>query len=334
LNEAMEEWINSKFEFAPKVVELILAHALERRYRTKAKPTGQSFLIAIKAWLRSPTGEAPYRAELIFQNMLEIYLESNDHFYKPREQHLRLLITAWMSRCETGKQYEGLAGMKYPAEHIEALVQCHQGSDWFDKNVSGLYAMALRAWALQKVDESSSAPNPIERLRVLLDQLSELQQDAMLPAFPCNWVLEGCGREFASVARRQEAYKLAVNSFGRSKRNARTFVLMAQAIKKQVRDLDQNHRELLENLFQECCSAGMLTQDMIWEIVDIASADSLQKLFGVSHQYATGIVQVRDGQLGCSDALLQWRRAFPNALQCDNLPYTWRCSASTGLKAR
>jgi hypothetical protein len=334
LNEAMEEWIDSKFEFAPRLVERILEQAMERSYHTKTKPTGQSFLIAMKAWLRSNADDAPYRAEVIFQNMLQVYLNSNDRFYKPREQHLRLLITAWLSRCSTGRRYDGIVGMKYPAEHIESLLQCHQGSDWFDKNVSGLFAMSLRAWALQQVGSGESEPDPIQRLGEVLNQLDEYHQGEKLPAYPCNWVLEGCGRELETVEKRHSAYELAVDTFRRSQHNARTFVLMAQAIKKQVRDLDDTYIDLIEDLFRDCCGAGMLTQDMIWEVVEVASADSLQRLFGVSHQYATGIVQVRDGQLGATSVGLQWRGALPNALQCEKLPITWRCKASTGLQVR
>ncbi|GKZ01161.1 hypothetical protein MPSEU_001067500 [Mayamaea pseudoterrestris] len=333
LNETMEEWIESKFNFAPKVVELILAHAMERRYRSKAKPTGQSFLIAIKAWLRCTSDEAPNRAELILQTMVDIYLESSDRYYKPREQHLRLLFTAWLGRCRTGRKYESRRGLKYPAEHIEALLQIHLGTDWFDKSAAGLYAMALRAWAIQRVKEGSNV-NPIERLGVLLDKYYAMQRDELLPAYPCNWVLEGCGRMFNLVEQRQEAYTLAVKTFRRSKRNARTFVLMAQAVKRQVRDLDEGHRELVEGLFRECCGAGMLSQDMIWEVVEIASADSLQALFGVSHQYASGVVQVRDGKLGCIGAGLRWKGALPNALRCENLPLSWRCNATVGVKVK
>ena len=334
LNEAMEEWIDSKFEFAPRVVELILAKALDRRFRATAKPTGQSFLIAMKAWLRSASDDAPYHAEIIFQNMLELYLESNDRYYKPREQHLRLLITAWLGRCGTRRRYKGIAGNKYPAEHIEALLQCHRGSDWFDKNVSGLYAMALRAWAIQTVGDGSDEPDIIAQLELLLDQLRTIQETEKLPAYPCNWVLEGCGRQFDSVDDRQAAYKLAVSTFRQSKHNARTFVLVTQAIKKQVRVMDESHVDLIEDLFQECCTAGMLTQDMILELVEVASAEALQKLLGVSHQYASGIVQVRDGRLGSAGGGLRWTGAFPNALRCENLPSAWRCNASRDVRVR
>ena len=133
---------------------------------------------------------------------------------------------------------------------------------------------------------------------------------------------------------RQAAYKLAVSTFRQSKHNARTFVLVTQAIKKQVRVMDESHVGLIEDLFQECCTAGMLTQDMILELVEVATAEALQTLLGVSHQYASGIVQVRDGRLGSAGGGLRWTGAFPNALRCENLPSAWRCNASRDVRVR
>ena len=332
LNQAMEEWIESGWEFAPELIEMMLSEAMNKRHRTNIKPTGQTFLVAIKAWLRSRSDEAPHRAELIFQSMLQIFLENKDGFYTPREQHVRLVMTAWLSKCQNGRRYKGTTGLKYPAEHIEALLLSLKGYDWL-KNVPGQYAMALRAWAIQKVGAGPDEPNPIERLKHVLDQLEQIEQVEKLPAYPCNYVIEGCRRKSDTVERRQQAYTLAVETFGRSRRNARTFVLMAQVIKRQVRDLDENHIQSIESLFQECCNAGMLTQDMIWEVIEVATVESLQKLFGVSRQYADGIMKVRNGQLiNTTGSSLNWKGTLPNGLQCRNLPHSWHCNASIGLQ--
>lgn len=333
LNEAMEEWVQSGLDLAPEVVERMLAHAMDVRNHTDVKPTGESYLIASKAWLRSSAPDAPYRAERVLDDMLRIYRESNDRFYEPREQHLRMVATTWLSKCRDGRRYKGMAGMKYPAEHIEALLHYHQGSEWFVKSAPGLYAMALRAWAVQNIDDSPDNPCPLERSEHLIDLLGQVQKSAILLAFPCNWVLGVCSRKFDTQDKRHKAYQLAVDTFGRSQHNARSYVLMSQVIKRQVGDgFNEAHAllESIESLFHNCCAAGMLSQDMIWEVLEVATTETLQKLFGVSHQYATGIVQVRDGQLGKSHSGLVWEGKLPNALRCENLPHSWRSNASRG----
>jgi hypothetical protein len=330
LNEAMEEWIAP---LGPEVVEMMLTEAMDRRYRTNVRPTGQTFWIAMKAWIRSESVEAPHRVELLFQSMLQTYQETKDTLYRPREPHIRGLMTAWLSKCRHGHRFTGLAGLKYPAEHVEAFLQLHRESDWMRKTLIGHYAMALRLWAVQNIDANGpDEPNPIERLGFLLHQLREIKGSDRLPAFPCNWVLEGCCREYGTVERRLQAYHLAVETFGVSTRNARSFTLMVQVIKRQVRDLDETHLQSIDDLFQECCSAGMLTQDMIWEIIEVASAESLRRLFGISHQYAEGIVKVRQGQLDKTGSELEeWRGNLPHALHCKNLPRSWHCNASKDL---
>jgi hypothetical protein len=138
LHKNMEAWVSSDWELAPEVIEKMLEWSFTRMDNYNCRPTGQTFMIAIKAWLRSKSGGAPYRAELILQKLVEIYDQGRDSYYRPREIHLRYVITAWMNRCEDGRRYYGLAGNMYPAEHVEGLLALYGDADWND-NVHGLY---------------------------------------------------------------------------------------------------------------------------------------------------------------------------------------------------
>ena len=89
LHAVMESWTNSEWQFAPYIVENLLQRALEKSTRSYNKPTGQTFAIAIKAWMKSNTAEAPYRAELLLQHLLFLYEVQEDSWYRPREVHLR-----------------------------------------------------------------------------------------------------------------------------------------------------------------------------------------------------------------------------------------------------
>lgn len=344
VNEAAEFWIQTGWTYAPDLVEQLMASAWERsRHATSLKPTGQTFAIAMRAWLRcAERDESPHRCELLFQQMHMLHEETSDRYYRPRDEHLRYVINCWLNRCHDGKRYLGLAGHLYPAEHIEAQLQWHvklgssaSTSDSFDttaqdwvKNAAGHYSMAIRAWSKQVVDEADSV-DVIERAVRLLDELE--RTTGRIPAFPCNWALEIFSQPQATLEMRKKAYDAAVDTFRRAERNARTYVLLLKVLRQQVPTLDQDHRDVIEGLVKACCSSGMLTQDLIWRAVELLNAESLQRLFGLSYQYASLIVQMRDGDLDLET--MSWKGMPPSALLVKNLPQEWSCNIDRQRRA-
>jgi hypothetical protein len=317
LHDSMEAWVNSDWDLAPELVEKMLEWSFTRV--DECRPTGQTFMIAIKAWLKSKSESAPYRAELILQKLVELYEHERHKYYRPRENHLRYVITAWMNRCESGRRYYGLAGNMYPAEHVEGLLALYGDADWND-NLHGLYAMAIRTWAKQRMPAGETGPNPLRRSVALLNELAE--KTGSLDAYACNWVLEACCQGQQTLERRREAYDTAMDTFCRCKRNPRTFVLLMKVLRAQILEFDLAQQQLVGDLFYECCSMGYLSQDMIWEIASIATPSMLHKLFMVSHQYANFIVQVRDNRAGGS-VISVWTENPPTALLVQNLPKGW-----------
>jgi hypothetical protein len=321
LNVGMEEWVNSGYS-APHVVETMLYRALENR-SFRQTVGGESFAVVLKAWMRSRSENAPYRAELVLRKLLELY-ESRGQKSAPREVHLRYVITTWISRCSDARRYEGLAGTLYPAEHVEHLVL------WFcrklkNKNVVGTFAMALRAWSTQVVPDGPNEPNIVQRATSLLNKLEEAQGN--LPPYPCNWVLETCRRPQATSERRLESTHAAIDTFKRGERNARSFVLLIQVLKAQLETLDEDVIKMVEGLFQECCSLGMLTQEMVGEVAGMLPPESLQRLFGESNQNASSIALAQNESIE-GQGFVVWNGRSPSALLVENLPASWSCVGS------
>jgi hypothetical protein len=344
VNQAAEFWIQTGWTYAPDLVEQLMASAWERSRRAASlKPTGQTFAIAMRAWLRcAERDESPHRCELLFQQMNRLHQETSDRYYRPRDEHLRYVINCWLNRCHDGMRYHGLAGHLYPAEHIEAHLQWHvqlgssaSTSDSFDttaqdwvKNAAGHYSMAIRAWSKQVVDEPDSV-DVTDRAVRLLDELERTTD--RIPAFPCNWALEIFSQPQAALEMRKKAYDAAIATFRRGERNARTYVLLLKVLRQQVPALDQDHRDVIEGLVKACCSSGMLTQDLIWRAVELLNAESLQRLFGLSYQYASLIVQMRDADLDLDT--MSWKGVPPSALLVRNLPQEWSCSIDRQRRA-
>jgi len=336
LNDAMNQWSMSGWKLAPFLLESMLTRALERTNRIGNKPTGESFAIVMLSWLRSSRDDAPYRIELLLQHMRQLYEIKRDSWYKPQEVHLRYLMLAWVNRCASGKRFDGISGSNmYPAEHCESLIQLFQGKPWSDENITSQFALAIRAWATQRLpspaEEGEDPPNPVQRAMKLLDTLAESRPaDAKLPAFPCNWVLTACGQKQPTEERRREAFHTAIAVVNRAIHNARTFVLAAKVLREQVPELQAEHLSTIEDLFRKASSCGMLTQELISEVVEVARPETLQKLFGISYQYAHLIVQERSKPAG--ESALYSRT--PNALLIENLPQEWSVHADTQRKRK
>jgi hypothetical protein len=344
VNQAAEFWCQTGWSYAPDLIEKLMERSWDKNHGTYAHltPTGETFAIAMRAWLRcTQRVESPHRCELLLQQMLNLYEESGDRYIRPRDEHLRFVMMCWLNRCHDGRRYHGMAGYLYPAEHIEAhlrwLVSSEPtsqssssvdvSSDWV-KNVTGHFSMAIRAWAKQVVVDGDDEPDAVERAIQLRDQLK--QTLGHLPAYPCNWCLDIFSQPQPSVAKRKKAFDAAIETFRLGKRNPRSFVLIIQVLKSQIEVLDEKHLEIIEELFHECCSCGMLTQHLIWHVVDVLNPQSLQKLFGISYQYASALVQMRENEL--DQSRMQWTGIPPSALMVRNLPQGWSCNAESGCR--
>ena len=154
LHDEMESWANSVWRFAPYIVENLLHRALEKSTHVRNKPTGQTFAISMKAWLKSNKPDAPYRAELLLQHIMHLYEVQEDSWYQPREVHLRYVLMNWLKFCSTGETYDGIGGKNlYPAEHCAKLVYGIRTRSWFQPMAEMIYGMAIRSWAMQKIPD-------------------------------------------------------------------------------------------------------------------------------------------------------------------------------------
>jgi hypothetical protein len=330
LNSSMSELLDSGYEGAPLLVGEMLNKALENTSSSR-ELTGQTFAIAMKGFLRSSDPNAAFRAESLFMKLMELY-ESRGERFAPREVHLRYALSSWLQKCADGRRYEGLSGVLYPAEHCENLLRWTTKKGACSDNYNGLFALAIQAWCIQKLG-SESQLNPVTRASALLVKLNELT--GKLSAFPCNYVLETCCRPQTTMEGRFHAYNTAIDTFRYGKRNARSFFLITEVLRSQVVDLDEQHVEVVEGLFDECCANGLLTQEMVWQVVAMLPLKSLKRLFGLSHDFAQTIINVRDDELkavqGDYDKRigLRWNHSPPKALLLDRLPSEWSREATT-----
>lgn len=314
------------FPFAAEAVELMLERALERqRHRDdfKLKPNGQTFAISLKAWYASKQDDAPMRAELILKKMTELF-EAGDHWYRPREAHLRFVALAWLTKCNSGKRYQGVAGNLYPAEHIEALLLHFERSNELP-SFSNIYPLGILAWVNQKLGECDDDPDPLEHAVKLLELL--FSRSGTYSAYASNLVLEVCARQQSAASRRKEAYEVAIATFSKCQRNPRTYSLMFKVLLAHVDQWGQEHTSFVEEMFHEISSNGLLTQELIWQTACLVPSESLQKLFGVSSRYAQSIVEARDSnKFPSPSGPDQTRIRLPSALLVENLPREWtRC---------
>lgn len=331
LNASMGDLIDSGYEGAPLLVEDMLNKALKNTSSSR-ELTGQTFAIAMKGWLRSHDRDAALRAESLFMKLMELY-ESRGERFEPREVHLRYGLSSWLQKCNDGRRYQGLSGHLYPAEHCENLLRWTVGKQVCTDNYNGLFALAIQAWSIQKLDDESSALNSVTRASSLLVKLKELT--GKLSAFPCNYVLETCCRPQTTIEGRLHAYNTAIDTFRSGKRNARSFYLIIEVLRTQVLNMDEQHIEVVEGLFDECCANGLLTQEMVWQVVSILPLKSLKRLFGLSHDFAQTIINVRDEELRAVEGdydktvRLRWNRNPPKALLIDRLPSDWSREATS-----
>lgn len=317
LNGYMEEWIDSGLDITPWVLEAMLERAMTNN-SVKTQLTGQSFAIVMRAWLKSSSDEAPHRCELLLQQLMELCaLSRGTTRFDPREAHLRYVMTTWLNRCRDGQRMHGLAGYLYPAEHIERLVHKLSQQEPWTKHMTGLYALAIRSWSLQESEHASEQLDQVLRAKSLLDELQRRspRQNSPPSAFCCNHVLEACCRPGSTVEQRHQAYHTAIDTFRNGQRNSRTFALILRVLRLQAPELDTEHLDVMEGLFHECCAEGLLTQDMVREMVHSGlGPDVLMRVFGVSYDFVKS-VQEQSQHLPLPDSLLI--RRLPQAWSCN-----------------
>lgn len=327
VHEEMERLYRKRWPDAPEAIQLLLDRALKSPAKNMLRPTEHTFTIALKAWLLSDSDVAPVKSELILQKMMQLY-ESGDVPFLPTESHMRYVIMAWLQRCETGKRYRGMAGDNlYPAMHIEALLSLFDELNGLS-SFSNLYTMGIRAWATQEIGHDEQKPNIVEQATLLLYALA--QRLGELPAYPSNWALSACARKQHSLSRRKEAYDAALEIFAQCRRDSRTFVLILQVFKSHIEILDVEHIKVVEELFAECCSNGLLTQDVIWLVISMVPVESIQKLFGLNYVHAELIIKARQKQNLTTDlGSDQWTASMPRQVLVEHLPQEWSRNASS-----
>jgi hypothetical protein len=93
-----------------------------------------------------------------------------------------------------------------------------------------------------------------------------------------------------------------------------------------LEELDDEQLKVVEDLVRECCSMGLLTQELIWNTAAVSKAETLQSLFPISHRYAETIIQVRENRLDTQSTPF-WKGSPPSSLLVQNLPSEWSQNA-------
>lgn len=322
LNNAMSKWADlpsPQHRYVPELLESMISQALEAYKGKKNKPTGFTFLLAMRSWLRcSDFDGAPDRLEQLFLYMVKLY-EIPDRWYVPMETHVRCLFTAHINRCHTGQKYLANGHTLFPSEHCERILEWVTTKSWLTKNkCAGFCGMTLRALSLQNgIDDFER----LDRSVALLNRFFE--GEATIPSYPTNWILASCTKPFASREIRQHAYNTASELFVRKDvgLNHRSYELMARVVQHQYYNSgDDNEIKavLIRELFHRACAAGLLSQNMVMIFVEnIRQQDVIQKVFGLDFTYSQMVVQYSQ------------QRSFttlPRPLLLANLPSEWSCN--------
>ena len=322
INVAMKEWSDipaPQHTYVPELLESILDKALKSYVRKTHdnktnKPTGQSFLLVMRSWLRCSNNDlAPHRLEQVFVDLVQRY-ESPDSWYRPHESHLRCLFTAYVIRCNTGKLYYAAGVTALPAEHCERVLRWLISKPWITTNrAAGFCGMTLRSFAIQ---EGMDDTERLDRSMALLDTFFRGEG---VPSYPANWVLTACARDYATIELQTKAYETASSIFVRKDINInhRSYDLMVDVVEKHYlgnQDNAETKSILIRELFHRACTAGMLSQDMVRKFVQtVRNPDMIQKDFGLDYTYAQMVVQYSEHNF----------LKLPKPLLVQNLPPEW-----------
>jgi len=302
----------------------MLAKALGTYGGKHNKPTGFTFLLGMRSWLRCTENDAaPGRLEQLFGHMVMLY-ETPDSWYLPREPHVRCVFEAYIIRCKTGKKYDAMGVTMFPSEHCERVLRWVCTKNWLTRNHHASFCgMTLRAISLQ---EGIDDLDRIERSMALLENFYAGHE---IPSYPANWVLTSCSRDFASEEARAKAYQVASSIFIREdiRLNSRSYESMVDIVKKHYRNNGEKDEEtkvlLVQELFKRACGAGLLSQGLINKFVEIVKVpEVLQRVFGVDYTYAQMLVQYSRGDF----------KSIPKPLMIQNLPMEW--SVNTEMRPR
>lgn len=309
LHVDMEDWASLPAPQPPYIAELVeamLLHAFANFNAKRNKPTGLTFRIAIKAWMRC--GDKQLGLTHIDNLMTEMMNVSKvDSWYSIREVHVRLWMTAYAALCRTGQRYAVSGATLYPAEHCERILTLSRPLCTRLNVEASFVAIAIRAWANQEGDDIDE----LQRLERVNSLLNSLKSDE-IPVYPANWVLSTCCRDYNEIGEQQRAYQIASSIFMRKDihLNSRSYELMVEIVHKIRRD-----EVLVMELFRRACLAGMVSQELVWRVAElVTSADDLQKLFHLNYSFAQMIVSHKN----------TFRSEMPpSALRLENLPREW-----------
>lgn len=316
LSQAMTVWSHSGISYSPELVEAMLFYNMNSNARFKV--TGEHFALCLTSWLDCAGKNTAQRAENVFSVMLDEFERNKDPRVAPKEIHLHYLMLNWLKNCDDGKEYDGLFGLQYPAEHIESLLMFFCENGWVTNPV-GCFATAIRAWAAQKCSKDKFSPNPVQRAAALLHSLS--CKTDRINGFPVNWALEVCKLSKNCAELHEESLSVAVEIFHSFPRNPRTYVLMSEISELYSGRSSDKHTELVEKVFEEACKDGNLTQKLLNDVLAVTSRSRLQSILGISYFFAESFIKTRDNLLGEKG----WfdTAKLPAAFLVQNLPPEW-----------
>jgi hypothetical protein len=234
-----------------------------------------------------------------------------------REVHVRLWMTAYLDRCHSGQWYTIAGTSLYPAEHCERILRLVRPLFKRLNIQASQVAIAIRAWSMQE----GADIDDMERLQCVDDLINSIKADE-IPAYPTNYVLTTCGRDYATVEAQQRAYKIASSLFIRKdvQLNSRSYDLMMDVVYKIRKD-----ETLVIELFRRACTAGLVNQNLVWHVCRVAlDPEDLQKLFHLDHRVAAMIIEQREDFVK--------GHPLPRELLLENLPKEWRANCDRTKK--
>ena len=286
----MNAWSRSKAPDAGERIESILRYMLEQG--GDAKPNVISFSTAIFGWGRSSDDNGAVRAEVLLEDMERLYNERKEESLKPNESCYDGVIFSWLRRSGNGNRYNGA----YAAERAEAVLQNMKEKG---RPSPGLkqYNRVLNAWLKHESKGSEEGPNPVDRARLLLTEMSSNATEdqgskrSMAPStrpdvFAYNYVIATCASATETADGRREAFFTAVDTFNRLCKskychpNNHSYRMMFDVCVRLLPRSSDSQTDLMEKLFKECCKDGLLSNDIVRTTRQYLPPSLMQELLG------------------------------------------------------
>jgi hypothetical protein len=112
--------------------------------------------------------------------------------------------------------------------------------------------------------------------------------------------------------------------FQKTDHDSRSYVRILQVLKEQADALEEGQcQQILVDLFRDSCSSGLVYQATVWNVVNLATVETLQSLFNLPPATARSIAQLRDVHMRHDNRVVSWEGEPPVALVVANLPSQW-----------